>query len=171
MSVHCIVESNARLNETTALRTLRTDVTTHSSTLLPSLFKHGNGQSLLHPADLAQDNTKGCQHCPLKQRRSHEMPSLRHTTVLHTLTTDRTTHCSTLLPSHFKHRNDQSLLHPAACARQQKRSPFTAQDRQAIQLASFQCQLMSLDFILKSNAQLNEADRTMCTFNAITMAN
>ena len=140
------------LLQTTALRTLRTDKTTHCSTLLSSLFKHRNDQSLLHPADLAQHNTKGCQHCPLKQRRSHEMPSLLHTAALHTLTTDRTTHCSTPLPSHFKHGNDQSLLHPAALACQQKRSPFTAQDRQSIQLASFQCQLM-------------------CTSNAISMAN
>ena len=99
LSVHCIFESNARLNETTALRTLRTDVTTHSSTLLPSLFKHGNDQSLLHPADLAQDNRKGCQHCPLKQRRSHEMPLLRHTTALTTLTSEGATHCSTPLPA------------------------------------------------------------------------
>ena len=86
------------------------------------------------------------------------MPSLLHTAALHTLTTDMTTHWSTLLPSHFKHGNDQSLLQPAALARQQKRSPFTAQDRQAIQLASFQRKLMSLYFILESNARLNEAD-------------
>ena len=99
MSVHCVVESNARLNETTALRTLRTDVTTHCSTLLPSLFKHRNDQSLLHPADLAQDNTKGCQHCPLKQRRSHKMPSLRHIVALTTLMSEGTTHCSTPLPA------------------------------------------------------------------------
>ena len=99
MSIHCIVESNARLNETTVHRTLRTDVTTHSSTLLPSLFKHGNDQSLLHPADLAQDNRKGCQHCPLKQRRSHEMPSLRHTAALTTLTSEGATHCSIPLPA------------------------------------------------------------------------
>ena len=98
------------------------------------------------------------------------MPSLLHTASLHTLTTDMTTHWSILLPSHFKHENEQSLLQPAALACQQKRSPFTAQDRQVIQLASFQRQLMSLYFILESNARLNEADCTICTSIGISMA-
>ena len=31
-----------------------------------------------------------------------------------TLSTDMTTHCSTLLPSHFKHKHDHSLLHSHA---------------------------------------------------------
>ena len=82
-----------------------------------------------------------------------------------------TTHCFTLLPSRFKHGHDQLQFHTAALACQQKRSPFTAQDRQAIQLASFQRQLMSLYIILESNARLNEGDRTMCTSTAISMAN
>ena len=129
---------------------------------------HGTYSRQAHPRLLY---TKDCQHRPFKHRRSHEMPSLLHTAALRTLRTDMTTHCFTLLPSRFKHGHDQLQFHTAALARQQKRSPFNAQDRQGNQLASFQCPLMSRNFIVKSNARLNGADQTTLTTTAISTAN
>ena len=80
--------------------------------------------------------------------------TLAHYTPLtaRTLNTDMTSHCSTLLHSHARHSNLRSLRHTTALARQ---------DRQANQLASFHSQLMSLHFIVESNAWLNEADAAL----------
>ena len=62
----------------------------------------------------------------------------------------RCPYCATLLPLQLWRRKGP-LTAPHCC--QQKRAPFTAQDRQGIQLASFERQLISLYFILESNAQ------------------
>jgi hypothetical protein len=86
--------------------------------------------------------TQGYLHRPFKQRGSHGVYHLAfsvtfHVNSLSTLSTDMTSHCSTLLhtyalarstllPSHFKHGHDLSLLHTSALARQEKRSPFAA---------------------------------------------
>ena len=81
-----------------------------------------------------------------------------------------------------KHRHDHSQLHSHArqsmttvleCRTastkwsQDEKTIFvsfeTAQDRQGNQLASFQCHVMSLHFIVESNAWFNEVDRTTWT--------
>ena len=96
---------------------------------------------------LSTDMTSHC--CTLL----HTSALARYTPLTtRTLNTDMTSHCSTLLHSHARKSHLRSLHHTSALARQ---------DRQANQLASFQRQLMSLHFIVESNAWLNEADAAL----------